>query len=165
MGVRVMAAGVSHFIGRMNKDYKPNDEVYTPPYIFEALGLEFDLDVCGPVGGLDWIPARKTFSVEDDGLAQTWYGRVWMNPPFSAPNDWVVKWLENANGVMVCTLSKSKWFQMLWNSPAAICYLPASHKYIKPDGSKYSIAFPTAMWAIGETNITALKASGLGKLR
>jgi hypothetical protein len=40
----------SHFRGRMNKDYKPNDEVYTPPYIFEALGLHFDLDVCGPVG-------------------------------------------------------------------------------------------------------------------
>jgi len=34
-----MAAGVSHFRGRMNKDYKPKDEVYTPPYIFEALSL------------------------------------------------------------------------------------------------------------------------------
>ena len=30
--------------GRMNKDYKPNDDVYTPPELFEALNLQFDLD-------------------------------------------------------------------------------------------------------------------------
>jgi hypothetical protein len=36
---------------------------------------------------------------------------------------------------------------------------------MRPDGSKYSIAFPTAIWAIGETNITALKMSNLGRIR
>ena len=45
-----MTAGVSHLRGLMRPDYRPNDEVYTPPHIFEALGLEFDLDVCGPIG-------------------------------------------------------------------------------------------------------------------
>jgi hypothetical protein len=155
----------SHLRGLMRPDYKPNDEVYTPPYIFEALGLEFDLDVCGPVGGLDWIPAKKTFSVEDDGLAQDWYGRVWMNPPYSAPKLWVAKWLAHKNGLMVAPLSKSHWFADLWDSEAVIMNMPVKHRFIKPDGSKYSIAFPIAIWAIGESNITALKMSGLGRIR
>ena len=161
-----MAEGIRQLRGRMHKDYRPNDDVYTPPYIFEALGLEFDLDVCGPVGGLDWIPAKKTYSIEDDGLIQDWYGRVWMNPPYSKPSPWVDKWLENGNGVMIAPYSKSHWFMKLWNSEAVILNNPVNFKFIRGiDGSNCSIAFPTAIWAIGETNITALKMSGLGRIR
>ena len=151
--------------GRMNKDYKPNDDVYTPPELFEALNLQFDLDVCGPVGWLPWITAKRTFSLGDDGLVQDWVGRVWMNPPFSAPKHWVAKWLEHKNGVMIAPLSKSNWFMDLWNSEAAVINNPVRFRFVKPDGSKYSIAFPTAIWAIGESNITALKMSNLGVIR
>ena len=160
-----MAAGIRQLRGRLNPEYRPNDEVYTPPYIFEALRLEFDLDVCGPIGGLDWIPAKKTFSQQDDGLIQNWSGRVWMNPPYSQPTPWVHKWLDHKNGLMIAPLSKSKWFDALWNSEAVMMSMNPRHKFIKPDGSKYSISFPTAIWAIGETNITALKASNLGRIR
>ena len=160
-----MTAGVRQLRGNMNKDYRPNDEIYTPPHIFEALGLEFDLDVCGPVGGLDWIPAKKTFSELDDGLAQDWYGRVWMNPPYSKPKDWVAKWLANGNGVMIAPLSKSHWFMSLWNSDAVMLNNPTNFRFVRPDGSKWAISFPTAIWAIGEMNVTALEMSGLGKIR
>ena len=155
----------SHLRGKMRPNYKPNDEVYTPPHIFEALKLEFDLDVCGPVGGLSWIPAKRTFSIEDDGLAQQWYGRVWMNPPYSAPKEWVAKWLAHKNGLMIAPLSKSNWFADLWNSEAVVMNMSVRHKFVKPDGSNYSMAFPAGLWAIGETNITALKMSGLGVIR
>ena len=108
-----MAAGVPQFRGRMSANYRPNDAVYTPKYVFDALGLQFDLDVCGPEGGLPWIPAKRTFSEIEDGLVQQWYGRVWMNPPYSKPSPWVDKWLENGNGVMVAPFSKSHWFMKL----------------------------------------------------
>ena len=160
-----MAAGVPQFRGRMSANYRPNDAVYTPKYVFDALGLQFDLDVCGPEGGLPWIPAKRTFSEIEDGLVQQWYGRVWMNPPYSKPSPWVDKWLENGNGVMLAPFSKSHWFMKLWNSEAAILTNPVNFKFMKPDGSNYAIAFPTAFWAIGETNITALKMSGLGVIR
>jgi hypothetical protein len=32
---------------------RDSDEQYTPKWIFDALGVEFDLDVCAPQGG--WI--------------------------------------------------------------------------------------------------------------
>jgi hypothetical protein len=61
-----------------------SDDYYTPPWIFETLGLTFDLDVASPPGGIDWIPARRYFTIADDGLSQPWQGFVWMNPPTQA---------------------------------------------------------------------------------
>jgi hypothetical protein len=42
---------------------------YTPEWIFKALGLEFDLDPCSPSGGVPWIPAKRFYTIEDDGLS------------------------------------------------------------------------------------------------
>jgi hypothetical protein len=55
---------------------KTSDDYYTPRWIFDAIGLEFDLDVSAPPGGIPWIPAKKHFTVIDDGLAQEWFGRA-----------------------------------------------------------------------------------------
>jgi DNA N-6-adenine-methyltransferase (Dam) len=62
-----------------------SDDWYTPPEIFEALPLEFDLDPCSP-GPAHWVPARQVFTKQDDGLAQSWSGLVFMNPPFGGRN-------------------------------------------------------------------------------
>src|SRR6476659_5615033 len=51
------------------------DDWYTPPDIFDALGLIFDLDPCSP-GPAHWVPARKIYTKEDDGLVQPWSGTV-----------------------------------------------------------------------------------------
>jgi hypothetical protein len=34
-------------------------EWYTPPWVFQKLGVEFDLDPCQPPEGIKWIPAKK----------------------------------------------------------------------------------------------------------
>jgi len=39
-------------------DTGSSDDYYTPAHIFEALGIEFDLDVASPEGGIPWIPAN-----------------------------------------------------------------------------------------------------------
>jgi hypothetical protein len=43
------------------------DDWYTPPEIFDALGLTFDLDPCSP-GPSHWVPARQVFTKQEDGL-------------------------------------------------------------------------------------------------
>ena len=59
-----------------------SNEWYTPPEIFTALKVNFDLDVASPINPIPWIPAEKHFNKNDDGLTQLWYGFVWCNPPY-----------------------------------------------------------------------------------
>lgn len=64
---------------------RPNTETwFTPPAIIEALGGadSFDLDPCSPAGR-PYITARQHYTAEDNGLALPWFGRVWLNPPYS----------------------------------------------------------------------------------
>jgi len=67
---------------------------YTPPEIFDTLGLVFDLDPCSP-GPEHWVPARRVYTKADDGLTQPWEGLVFMNPPFEGRNGHV-PWLRCA---------------------------------------------------------------------
>src|SRR4051812_22584031 len=75
-------------------------EWYTPPWVFEAIGLRFDLDPASPPGGLPWVPAEHHYSDQDDGLAQPWYGRVWLNPPYGPGiGQWMSKLADHGNGI------------------------------------------------------------------
>jgi hypothetical protein len=65
------------------------NEWYTPARELEAaravLG-EFDLDPACSHRAQATVRAKKYFTVEDDGLAQDWHGRVWLNPPYEQPH-------------------------------------------------------------------------------
>ena len=76
-----------------------SDDWYTPPLVFDALGITFDLDPCAPPGGVPWIPAPRWFTESDDGLSQPWRGRVWLNPPYSSPAPWLEKFVDHGDGV------------------------------------------------------------------
>jgi hypothetical protein len=52
----------------------------TPPYVIEALG-QFDLDPCASLDR-PWDTAENHYTIEDNGLEQEWFGRVWCNPPY-----------------------------------------------------------------------------------
>jgi phage N-6-adenine-methyltransferase len=61
-------------------------EWYTPPEIIETartvLGT-IDLDPASHEIPQRWIRAKKYYTVEDDGLSKSWYGKIWLNPPYS----------------------------------------------------------------------------------
>ena len=40
-----------------------SDEHYTPKFLFDLMGLEFDLDVAAPHGGLANVPAKASFCI------------------------------------------------------------------------------------------------------
>ena len=58
-----------------------NDEWLTPLHLLRPLGT-FDLDPCAPIVR-PWDTARHHYTKEDDGLKKEWFGRVWLNPPYS----------------------------------------------------------------------------------
>jgi phage N-6-adenine-methyltransferase len=141
------------------------DNWYTPKWIFDALAIEFDLDVCSPVGGTGLVPAKKFYSIEDDALKQEWQGLVWMNPPFSNPTPFVDKFISHGNGVCLLTIAKAKWFHKLWNTNAAIIPMPVNLKFVRPEGGENQIMHNTALYGLGEQAINAMRQSNLGKVR
>lgn len=74
-----------------------SDDWYTPAWIFDGLGLRFDLDGAHPDTPSE-VPADRFFTVADDGLSQEWTGLVWCNPPYSAPTQWCDRWARHEPG-------------------------------------------------------------------
>lgn len=73
-------------------------EWLTPPEILAALGT-FDLDPCAPIVR-PWDTAGQHYTIEDNGLAQAWEGRVWLNPPFGAQaSKWLARLAAHGNGI------------------------------------------------------------------
>ena len=142
-----------------------NDEHYTQPWVFEKLGITFDLDVCAPIGGIPWIPALKHYSLEDNALVQPWFGNVWMNPPYSKPTPWVEKFLAHGNGIALVPMTRGQWFTNLWEAADGIVIDLYNGKFERPDGTRKSITFRTAFIALGEDNVAALHRLGIGKVR
>ena len=142
---------------------RTTDDYYTPRWIFDRLGLTFDLDVACPPEGTINVPATRYYTAADDGLAQPWTGRVWMNPPYSKPAPWVERFLNHGNGIALLPYSKSKWLQSLWDSQASLVYLYAL-KFERLDTTiNGSTPFPLGIWAIGDENVAAI--SKLGRVR
>jgi hypothetical protein len=140
-----------------------SDDWYTPKWIFDTLGLTFDLDVAAPEGGIPWIPARRYYTKADDGLAQLWEGLVWMNPPFSKLTPWADRFIEHGNGIALTPFSRSKWVDRMWGSSATMLNLPTTLTFQKPDGGNYPMSWGAVLWAMGDQAQTAL--TKLGKTR
>jgi hypothetical protein len=141
-------------------------EWYTPPGIFEALGLTFDLDPCSPAGGLDWVPARRFFSIEDDGLGKPWDGRVWLNPPYGPNTErWMRKLAAHGDGVaLVFARTETEWWQQTVIASHAVCFIAGRLTFVtaakRP--APYNSGAPSALVAFGPGCAEALAQSGLG---
>ena len=140
-----------------------NDDWYTPKWIFDTLGLTFDLDVASPPTPVPWIPARHFYTAADDGLSQEWQGLIWMNPPFSKMTPWADRFREHGNGIALLPLTHNRWTQNIWTSEAAIHLLPSTLKFVKADGREMGIQFAPLLVAMGDQAIEALHK--LGRVR
>lgn len=143
-----------------------SDDWYTPPAIFDALGLTFDLDPCSP-GPDHWVPARRVYTKQDDGLAQPWEGLVFMNPPFGGRNGhvpWLERFLAHGNGIaIVRAYTSAGWFHQIAPQIDGILFPRGKTKFIRPDGSVgKSPGHGSALLSLGETSTAAMEACGLG---
>lgn len=143
-----------------------SDDWYTPIHIFEALGVEFDLDPCSP--GLDhWVPAKRVISLPECGLSASWDGIVWMNPPFGGRNGqvpWLEKFIKHGSGIaLVAARTSSGWFHDHIPGADAILFPRGKTKFVRPDGSiGGSPGTGVVLISMGEVCCEALRNSGLG---
>ena len=146
-----------------------SDEWYTPKYIFDALGCEFDLDVAHPPRAGTHVPSVLWYS--DRSLEREWFGFVWMNPPFGGRNaldPWLSKFFDHGNGIALTPdRTSAPWFRNAWARADLVLFTPKV-RFIRPDGTEgKSPSTGTALWAAGETGCAALiraAHNGLGIL-
>lgn len=114
-------------------------EWYTPPAVFQALGLSFDLDPASPPHGLPWVPARRFYWRE--GLRRPWFGLVWLNPPYgSGAGPWLERMAQHGEGVaLVYARTETEWFQQAVHQAAALCFVDGRLRFIRPGEDPYEL--------------------------
>jgi hypothetical protein len=145
---------------------RSSDEWYTPPAVFDALGLTFDLDPAAPIGGVPWIPASRHFARREDGLSQPWSGRVWLNPPYGRQTPcWLQKLAAHGDGVaLVFARTDTAWFQRIAAEATALCFTRGPLRFHRPDGTAGDTApSPSLVIAFGLACAIGLAESGLGR--
>lgn len=146
---------------------KPNDGLsndwLTPPKIIEALG-RFDLDPCAHPQQL-YRTATRMISPPDDGLAATWSGRVWLNPPYSQVHIWLPKLVESGVGtaLLASRTEVERWFwPFIWEAADAIMFLRGRLYFHRPDGSTAGNAgYGSVLAAYGRDDVSRLRHSGI----
>jgi hypothetical protein len=89
---------------------------FTPPKVFDVMGVEFDMDVASPGAEIvPWIPAKQHLTPAEDGLKTSWKGFIWCNPPYGLRNGmqaWITKFIGHRNGVILLPgYTYTQWFQ------------------------------------------------------
>ena len=145
-----------------------SDEWYTPPYIFKALGLTFDLDPCSPGPG-HWVPAKHVYTKDDDGLTSDWGQNTccFVNPPFGGRNGhvpWLKKFLAHGSGIaIVRAYTSSEWFHRHVPRAHGVLFPAGKTKFVRPDGTiGKSPGHGVVLLSMGDVCTDALRNSQLG---
>jgi phage N-6-adenine-methyltransferase len=120
----------------------------TPPELFAELAAvfgPFDLDPCATPEN---AKCARYFTAADDGLAQEWTGRVFVNPPYgTALPAWMAKaWEASRNGCerVVC-LVPARTDTAWWHEYAARGEVHFLRGRIRFGGCESSAPFPSAV--------------------
>jgi len=140
---------------------------FTPAYIFDALGCEFDMDVAHPVVQTH-VPADHL--IVRDSLSVDWRGFVWMNPPFGGRNGlkpWLDKFFAHGNGIALTPdRTSAPWWQDAYNAADGALFIAGKVRFERPDGSiGKSPSNGTTLFASGMQGVAALSRAskhGLG---
>lgn len=146
---------------------RPNggwDEWLTPPHILAALG-SFDLDPCAPVVR-PWPTAATHYTIESNGLAQPWSGRVWLNPPYGKEAEkWLSRMAQHGDGValLFARTETRMFFEYIWPVADATLFLEGRLHFHHVDGrrAEANSGGPSVLIAYGARNMVALMNSGL----
>lgn len=150
---------------------KTSDEYATPPCIWRPLARAvdgFDLD---PASGAESTPiADNRYTKEDDGLSHSWYGDVWVNPPFgdrsgtgeSNREKWLAK-AENESHrdevrcvtILLPVDTSTEWYHTYVVDADTICFLSRRPQF---EGESVHTGFACLIAVFGDTPTELVKS-------
>ena len=136
-----------------------SDERFTPPWVFDGLGLTFDTDPASPGVG-DFVPAVRKYTKADDGLAREWVGSVWLNPPFSNSTAWARRFVNHGRGVFLGPVANSAWCIELMQA-ADLVWFMRDMAFVHPTHAGKRSSMPLFMAAFGAPETEALRSLAL----
>lgn len=120
-----------------------DDEWYTPSQYIEAarevMGT-IDLDPASNDFANETVKATTYYTEETDGLAQKWFGNIWMNPPYSTAllSRFAEKLAEEDFTqaiVLVNNATETGWFETMISKASAIVFHKGRIRFVKRDGA------------------------------
>ena len=122
---------MSKFVKTDPQSHKGNSDTWLTPLDLIARIGKFDYDPCPFVG-------HQTASIleEGDGLKSKWFGKVWLNPPYSESKLWLDKLATHGLGVaLIFARTGSSWIQKYIRASDEICLLRGRISFMRPDGT------------------------------
>lgn len=110
--------------------------------------------------------AARHYSVEQDGLAQEWTGRVWCNPPYGLEAArWLARLADHGDGIALifARTETAMFFDYVWERATACLFLRGRLHFHHVDGTRAAAnaGAPSVLVAYGTSNARALQESGL----
>jgi len=130
-------------------------EWYTPPSLFERLGLRFDLDPASPNPPVPWVPADRFYW--EDGEKLPWSGRVWLNPPYGpAGVPFIERMIDHNHGLLLLpSRTETRIFQRAAQAASAVVFLRDRLHFVRPNGLASRSSFASALLMFGaDTEMT-----------
>ena len=139
-------------------------EVWLSPLeVIAALGT-FDLDPCGFPG---WSTANRLICLPNDGLAETWEGRIWLNPPYGREKTWL--WMEHladhgrGTALIFARTDVEGFRRTVWARATALLFLDGRLNFYNTAGrrSAKNPGAPSVLVAYGEQDAQQLAAAAI----
>jgi DNA N-6-adenine-methyltransferase (Dam) len=125
-----------------------NHEWYTPPEYVElareVMGA-IDVDPASNLIAQETVKAATFYTKDDDGLTKEWNGRVWLNPPYSHPENeqFVDKLIVEIDAgrtteaiLLTNNASETAWFQKAAPYASALCFAATRLRFLVPAGEQ-----------------------------
>lgn len=139
---------VSSDTAHFRTQFTGEQEWYTPEKYIEAarrvLGV-IDLDPASSLLSQKVVQARYFYTSYTNGLQKKWYGKVWMNPPYTQPliSQFIYKLLREISYGDVCeaillthNYTDTTWFHKAQNSAQKICFTRGRIRFLDQYGKE-----------------------------
>jgi hypothetical protein len=105
-------------------------------------------------------------SLPDDGLADAWEGRVWLNPPYGRDTArWLDRLASHGDGIALifARTETDMFFEHVWKRAHALLFIRGRLTFCKPCGTPADAngGAPSVLVAYGERNVQCLASCGI----